>query len=42
MSEPIARRSILVGGLTVALLAVGGRAGLEASKATIAVHKSPT
>jgi hypothetical protein len=38
----IARRGLLVGGLALALSAVGGRAAMGASKPTIAVHKSPT
>jgi hypothetical protein len=38
----IGRRGVLVGGLALALTAVGGRAALSASKPTIAVHKSPT
>lgn len=42
MSGPIARRSILVGGLTLALAAAGGRLGAAAAKPTITVHKSPT
>jgi hypothetical protein len=42
MSGPLARRSILVGGATLALAAVAGRLGAAASKPAITVHKSPT
>ena len=38
----IARRRVLVGGLMLALTAVGGRTAAGASKPTISVHKSPT
>jgi len=33
---------MLAGGLALALGALGARPGLSASKATVAVHKSPT
>lgn len=33
---------MVVGGLVLALTAVGGRAAAGASKPTISVHKSPT
>ncbi len=42
MSERLARRSILVGSVTLALVAAGGRFGASASKPTITVHKPPT
>jgi len=42
MSERLARRSILVGSVTLALVAAGGRLGASASKPTITVHKPPT
>ena len=38
----LARRSVLVGGVTLALAAAGVRLGSAASKPTITVHKSPT
>ncbi|HEY7433667.1 MAG TPA: hypothetical protein VIE41_00890 [Methylomirabilota bacterium] len=41
MSELLARRRLLVGGVTLAL-AAGGRLADAAAKPTIAVHKSPT
>jgi len=41
MSEPLARRSLLVGGVTL-LLVAGGRLVGAAAKPTITVHKSPT
>ena len=41
MSEPLARRSVLVGALTLALAAAGGRLD-AAAKPGITVHKPPT
>jgi len=42
MSPLVARRSILVGGVTLAFAAAGGRLVGAAAKPTITVHKSPT
>ncbi len=42
MSAFLQRRSILVGGVTLALAAAGGRLVGAAAKPTITVHKSPT
>jgi hypothetical protein len=42
MSEPLARRSLLVGGVTLALAATAARLVGAAPKPTITVHKSPT
>jgi hypothetical protein len=43
MPEPIARRRVLVSGLSLVLVALGrGPAARAASKPTITVHKSPT
>ena len=42
MSGSLARRSILIGSVTLALSAAGGRFGGAAAKPTITVHKSPT
>ena len=42
MSGSLARRSILIGSVTLALSAVGARLGGAAAKPTITVHKSPT
>jgi hypothetical protein len=42
MSEYLARRSLLIGGVTLALAAAGGRLGAAAAKPAITVHKSPT
>ena len=42
MSEPVARRRLLIGGLTLVLAAAGRRPGTAASKAAIGVHRSPT
>ena len=41
MSEPLARRSLVVGGVAL-LLAAGARLVGAAAKPTITVHKSPT
>jgi hypothetical protein len=38
----LARRSFLVGGVTLAIAAGGGRLVGAAAKPTIAVHRSPT
>jgi hypothetical protein len=42
MSEFLARRGLLVGGVTLALAAAGARLAGAAAKPTITVHKSPT
>ena len=42
MSGSLARRSILIGSVTLALSAVGARLVGAAAKSTITVHKSPT
>ena len=42
MTASLARRSLLVGGVTAALAAMGGRLVDGAAKPTITVHKSPT
>jgi hypothetical protein len=42
MSERLARRGVLIGGVTVALAAAAGRLIDAADKPTITVHKSPT
>jgi hypothetical protein len=42
MSGPLARRGVLVGGVTLALAAAGARLLGAATKPPIAVHKSPT
>ena len=41
-SGRLARRSVLVGGVTLALAAAGRRLGAAAAKPAITVHKSPT
>jgi hypothetical protein len=42
MSELLARRGLLVGGVTLALAAAGARLVGAAAKPTVTVHKSPT
>lgn len=42
MSRSLGRRSLLVGGLTLALATAGARLVRAAAKPTITVHKSPT
>jgi hypothetical protein len=42
MSGSLPRRSLLVGGVTLALSAAGGRLVGAAAKPAITVHKSPT
>jgi len=42
MSGSLARRSILIGSVTLALAAVGERLVGAAAKPTITIHKSPT
>ena len=42
ITAPIARRCVLIGGLTLALAALGRRAAGGASKPVVSVHKSPT
>ena len=42
MSRSLGRRSLLVGGLTLALATAGARLAHAAAKPTITVHKSPT
>ena len=41
MSEPLTRRGVLIGALTLVVAAAGGRLD-AAAKPSIAVHKSPT
>lgn len=42
MSEFLARRGLLIGGVTAVLAAAAGRLVGAAEKPTITVHKSPT
>lgn len=42
LTAPIARRCMLIGGLTLALTALGRQAAVGASKPIVSVHKSPT
>jgi hypothetical protein len=42
MSELLGRRVVLIGGVTLALVAAGGGLAGAAAKPTITVHKSPT
>jgi len=42
MNELLGRRVVLIGGVTLALAAAGGRLVGAAAKPTITVHKSPT
>ena len=41
MSEPLTRRGVLIGALTLVVAAAGGRLD-AAAKPSIEVHKSPT
>jgi hypothetical protein len=41
-TAPLARRCVLIGGLSLGLTALARRSGGAASKPTISVHKSPT
>ncbi|MEX2224765.1 MAG: hypothetical protein WEG40_23530 [Candidatus Rokuibacteriota bacterium] len=38
----VTRREVLIAGVTVGLVAAGGRGSWAASKPAITVHKSPT